>query len=115
MELADPEEAWRFEGSEELGCCPFAFCFSSQATVHILTIVPVNFFLFRLNEFCHSVPHDWVSPEVEAAPKEEFYSALSFMDDGEGILGDGTFFLHSLDDCIDFSFYGSYPDVSSSS
>ena len=113
MEFADPEEGWRFEGSEVLGRCPFAFCFSSQAEVHISTIVPVNFLLFCLNELCHSVPHDRVPSEIEATPKEEFHSPLSFMDGGKGILGDGTSFLYSLDDCVDFLLYWSYPDISS--
>ena len=113
MEFADPEEGWGFEGSEELGRRPFAFCFPSHAAVHILTIVPMNFLLFRLNELCHSVPHDWVSSEIKATPKEEFHSPLSFMDGGEGILGDGASFLYSLDDCVDFLLYRSDPDISS--
>ena len=71
MVLADSEKTWRFEGSEELGCCPFAFCFSSQAAIHIFTIVPVDFLFFCLNELSHLVPHDWVASEVEATPKEE--------------------------------------------
>ena len=114
MEFEDLEKSGRFEGFKESRRCPLAFCFSSQAAVQIFTIIPaVDLLLFCLDGFCHFVPHRWVSPEIEATSKEEFHPPLSLMDNGEGILRDGTAFLYRLNDFVDFFLGWGYLNISS--